>query len=793
MSISADGSTALVGGPFRSGGAAWVWTRTGTVWTQRARLVGSGSVGGSGQGAAVALSADGATALIGGPSDNDYAGAAWVWKLTGGVWMQQGGKLVGSDAVGPGAQQGTAVALSADGTTALIGGRGDDSLTGAAWVWTGSGGVWTQQGRKLVGAGAVYSAAQGSSLSLSADGNTALVGGPEDNAGDGAAWVWKRSGEVWTQQDSKLFGSGAAGGAGQGFSVSLSADGTTALIGGLWDNQDHGAAWVWTRSGDVWTQQGSKLADADGFASQGYSVALSADGGTALIGAPHDQSDAYDAGSVRVWTRTGVLWTPQGAKLTVPGSAWQGYSAALSADGSMTIVGGPNDSDGAGAAWVWTRSGGGWTPVSKLPAYYGSSGQGAAVTVSADGTTALLGGPNDQTDIFFGAVWVWTRRDGGWVRDFVKLKGTSNGSGASSQGTSVSLSADGTTALIGGPDDNDGVGAAWLWTRSGGGWTESAKLVASSALGKARQGSAVWLSGDGGTALIGGPSDDGGVGAAWVWTRIGGVWTQGAKLIGSGAVGHAYQGSAVSLSADGTTALIGGFGDSAGAGAAWVWAQNGGVWAMQGQKLVGVGASGMASQGYSVSLAWDGNTALVGGPRDNGNVGAVWVWTRSGGSWTLRGEKLVGAGAVGNAYQGWSVALSADGTTALIGGPADNGGAGAVWVFVADVGSTDVAPTITTPPSHQTLTAGGTARFRAEAVGRPAPVVQWQVSTNGGASFSDLTGATLPTYTFTATAADTGKQFRAVFTNSSGSATSSAAMLDVVVATASTVALARQS
>jgi hypothetical protein len=141
--------------------------------------------------------------------------------------------------------------------------------------------VWSQQGRKLVGAGAVGPALQGISVALSADGNTAVVGGFGDDA-NGAAWVFIRSGGVWTQQGSKLVGTGAVGNAGQGLSVALSADGDTAIIGGYQDRSDAGAAWVFTRSGGVWTQEGSKLAEtgAVGPALQGISVALSADGKT---------------------------------------------------------------------------------------------------------------------------------------------------------------------------------------------------------------------------------------------------------------------------------------------------------------------------------------------------------------------------------------------------------------------------------------------------------------------------------------------------------------------------------
>jgi hypothetical protein len=150
---------------------------------------------------------------------------------------------------------------------------------------------------------------------------------------------------------------------------------------------------------------------------------------------------------------------------------------------------------------------------------------------------------------------------------------------------------------------------------------------------------------------------------------------QGPKLVGTGVVGSAEQGSSVSLSGDGNTAIVGGPLDSP-IGAAWVYTRSNGVWTQQGDKLVGTGAAGTGQQGFSVALSADGNTAIVGGPYDNadpggGAVGAAWVYTRSNGVWTQQGSKLVGTGAVGNAEQGASVALSSDGNTAIVGAPSE--------------------------------------------------------------------------------------------------------------------------
>ena len=205
----------------------------------------------------VALSADGNTAIVGGPFDTSNSGAAWVFNRSGGVWTQQGNKLVGSGAVGR-ARQGATVALSADGNTAIVGGPFDNWNTGAAWVFTRSNGVWIQQRSKLVGAGAVGNAGQGSSVALSSHGNTAIVGGPLDNLNTGAAWVFTRSDGVWTQPGNKLVGTDAIGSARQGSSVALSVDGSTAIVGGPFDNLNTGAAWVYTCSGSCQGHQAGR-------------------------------------------------------------------------------------------------------------------------------------------------------------------------------------------------------------------------------------------------------------------------------------------------------------------------------------------------------------------------------------------------------------------------------------------------------------------------------------------------------------------------------------------------------
>jgi hypothetical protein len=730
VALSGDGNTALIGARYgifggESGigaGAAWVFVRSGGAWAQQGgKLVGTGHVGegefahvGEGEfGTSVALSDDGDTALIGGPADDENVGAAWVFTRSGTTWAQQGGKLTGTGESGAG-RFGRSVTLSADGDTALIGGTRDDGFAGAAWVFTRSGSTWAQQGEKLTGTGAVGQAEFGRSVALSADGDTALVGGWSDNGNAGAAWAFTRSGTTWGQQGGKLTGTGETGEGAFGTSVALSADGNTALIGGPRDNGEAGAAWAFTHSSSTWTQQGGKLTGTGGTGAGrfGESVALSADGNTALIGGPED-----DAATGGAWalTRSGGAWSQQGSKLTggEEDNSEFGVLVALSADGNTALVGGWNNDGRKGAAWVFTRSGGVWSQQGpKLTAGSESesgAGFGTSVALSADGNTALIGAPGD--DNRKGAAWVFTRTGATWAKQGGKLTAGDDAVGNPWFGYTVALSGDGNTALIGGWLDDGWKGAAWVFTRSGSTWTQQGdKLTADDEDGEGMFATNVTLSADGDTALIGGWNDDSelgvggnrdysGKGAAWIFTRSGSSWTQrGPKLTPDDEAGNGKFGTIVALSADGDTALIGGWNDDHSKGAAWVFTRSGSTWTQQGAKLTGGGETGEGRFGVAVALSADGNTALVGGLADNSTRGAAWLFARSGSTWTQQGPKLTPADGAGEGEFGTNVALSADGTTGLVGAWRDNSGTGAAWVFVNEPAEPEPPPTEPTNP-----------------------------------------------------------------------------------------------
>jgi len=364
-------------------------------------------------------------------------------------------------------------------------------------------------------------------------------------------------------------------------------------------------------------------------------------------------------------------------------------TVAISADGSTAIVGNPDDNSLKGTASIFVRANGTWSQQGGKLAPNDTSDYGAfgsSVSLSLDGNTALIGAKGAN----HGGSWIFTRSAGVWTQQGSELLGTGGVAGPA-QGSAVAISEDANTALIGGDEDDFATGAFWVFTRSGGSWSQQGPKLVSTGAGGAHLGSSLALSADGNTAIVGADRDNNSTGAAWIFIRNGNSWTQqGSKLVGAGAVAAANQSLSVAISGDGNTALVGHPLDSAGMGAAWVFTRSNGTWSQQGGKLTGAGAAGTPQQGTSVAISGDGNTAVLGGPDDGALKGAAWVFKRSGGAWTQQGSKLVGTG--GGGFHGGSLALTPDASTLLVGGAAD------AWVFTGPQSATP-APAAVGPAS----------------------------------------------------------------------------------------------
>jgi MYXO-CTERM domain-containing protein len=633
--VSVSGDTALVGvygddvGKNADQGSAYVFLRVGGAWTLEAKLT-------AGDGAAndyfgLSVSVFGDTALVG-ASLNDVGtktdqGSAYVFVRSGTTWTQQA-KLTAGDGA---AFDAFGSSVSVTGDTAVIGAFQDDVSTstdqGSAYVFVRSGSAWTQQAKLTAGDGAANDAF-GSSVSVSGD--TALLGAHQDDIGistnQGSAYVFVRTGTTWTQQAKLTAGDGVTA---DTFGYSVSVSGDTALVGAYWDNiganTDQGSAYVFVRSGTSWSEQ-AKLTASDGAAFDYFGSSVSVSGDTAVVGAYFDDVGAnVNQGSAYVFVRSGTAWTQQ-AKLTAgDGAANDSFGSSVSVSGDTTLAGAYADDLGAntnqGSTSVFVRAGTSWTQLTKLTAGEGSANDNFGFSVSLSGDTALVGVYRDDvgTNVDQGSAYVFVRSGTAWRQQARLTAG--DGAAVDLFGLSVSLSGD--TALVGAFGDdvgtNNAQGSAYVFVRAGPTWTQQAKLTAGDGAANDNFGFSVSLSGD--TALAGAPWDDVGnntnQGSASVFVRAGTTWTQQAKLTAND--GAANDSFGANLAVSGDTALVGAFQDDVGTntdqGSAYVFVRSGTTWTQQVKLTAGDGAAGDVF-GTSVSIA--GDTALVGSPGAGG-------------------------------------------------------------------------------------------------------------------------------------------------------------------------------
>ncbi|KYK22330.1 hypothetical protein AYK25_02710 [Thermoplasmatales archaeon SM1-50] len=358
-SVSLDGDTALIGA-FNADvngiacGSAYVFNYADNTWTEQTKLIASDGELFDCFGCSVSL--DGDTALIGASDDDDHgscSGSAYVFLRSGTTWTQQA-KLLAFDGE---AHDDFGCAVSVYGNTALIGASHDGDngeAAGAAYVFTRTSNTWAFQAKLLASDGIAWDRF-GSSVSLYGD--IAIIGAPMDDDGKGSVYVFTRSGSTWTQQQ-KLQASDGNMGHFFGYAVSLYME--TVLIGAYGEDshgQLSGSAYVFIRIGTTWAQQAKLLAldnqEEDGF---GWSVSL--EGTTAVIGAPWDDDNGDNSGSTYVFTYSGNLWTQVSKILPSDGGEWQYFGNSVSHQMNTTFIAADHDDDkgdNSGSVYVLER------------------------------------------------------------------------------------------------------------------------------------------------------------------------------------------------------------------------------------------------------------------------------------------------------------------------------------------------------------------------------------------------------------------------------------------------------
>ncbi len=399
FSVAVSGDTAVVGARFddaagSNSGSAYVFVRNPSdgTWTQQAKLTAMGAAAGDNFGFSVSV--DGDTAVVGAYQDDDAgstSGSAYVFTRSGSTWTQQA-KLTAADAA-TGDHFGFSVAVSGD--TAVVGARFDDfraTNSGSAYIFTRSGSTWIQQA-KLTASDGAFVDLFGSSVAINVD--TIVVGAKnDDDAGSnsGSAYVFTRSGTMWSQQVKLTAGDAAAG---DNFGISVAVSGDTAVIGAFLDDDassQSGSAYVFSRSGSTWTQQ-SKLTAADAALADQFGISVSVSGDTAVVGAYSDDDAGFQSGSAYVFSRSGSTWTQQ-AKLTAADAATgDRFGISVSVSGDTAVVGANQDDDAganSGSAYVFSLTPPNTPPVAEAgpdQTVECTSPSGASVTLDGSGST----------------------------------------------------------------------------------------------------------------------------------------------------------------------------------------------------------------------------------------------------------------------------------------------------------------------------------------------------------------------------------------------------------------------
>lgn len=360
-----------------------------------------------------------------------------------------------------------------------------------------------------------------------------------------------------------------------GTTVAISADGNTVLVGETSGEicfsspQSCGAAYVFVRQGTGWGLSATLTSPETEAVAFGQTVALSGDGNVALVAAPRSGCplpiSPNTCGEVFAFVRTGGLWVFE-KKIVKPLTRLEfdqfGLHMALSQDGSKAVIASQGDECiggvHCGAGYVYDRAGGAWNQEAQLltsPDPKAQAGLSAAIT--ADGNLVMLGAITNQAFVF-------TRSGGTWTQT-AQIPSPAGGSDPfGSFGSSVALSADGTLALIGSPGAPflplDG-GAVYSFVRNGITWTQQQKVTVAGAAAGDQLGSGVALSGDGRTALVlaGAESCAAGsrCGAVYEMLGQGGTWSAPVRLFALVPRPGDFPTPSLALSAAGRTGIVG--------------------------------------------------------------------------------------------------------------------------------------------------------------------------------------------------------------------------------------------
>lgn len=639
-------------------------------------------------GYAVAVSDDGNT--VAGSAYNDLNGKGSVIILTRGDsgWVKQA-TIVN---VPQTANEffGTSISISGDGNTVAIGATETGSNSaGSVYVSIRNGTTWSAP-VKLPSTYYQINGRFGTSIGLSNDGKTVIVGAPASGSNTGIAFVFTRSVNTWTLSNS-LVPSDPAVGDGFGSAVAISNDGNTAVISAPSKDSGAGAVYVFTRSGTTWTQA-VRLSSGDSVSGDGFGseVAISDNGNTIAVSANSKTVGSKTvAGVAYIFTKSGATW-PVTIKLTAgdydTGTQF-GKDIALSSDGLVLVAGRTEDSSaGNGSTYLFTLTSSGWFQQQKITDPVGATGDrfGCSVALDSFGSVLVVGSPlaDANTIANAGGVFIYD------LTSSSELFKVTSSDTTEHLGAIVAISGDGNTIAV---NSNDGniKGSVKIFVKGSSGWTLQTVLTATDAINDWGFGSSAALSYDGNTVAIGASHADSpslvNAGAAYVFTRSSGTWTQQGKLLPNDPAVDLQMGVSIAISGDGSTVAVGSINYSNSNGKVYLYARTGATWAFTTSFMPATILATGNQFGCSVTLTFNGSYLAIGEKTGTGSVaysGAVYVYRKVNGTWAQTAKIVPSDTNNANAHFGISVSFSADGSKLIVG--ADNDGAyGAVYIFTA--------------------------------------------------------------------------------------------------------------
>lgn len=322
------------------------------------------------------------------------------------------------------------------------------------------------------------------------------------------------------------------------FGLSMATDGATLVVGAQYADArgtDSGQAYVFEQTGGRWHQAAVLLAS-DAAAGDQFGLTVSVSGATVAVGARLADSGPAAAGAAYVFTRQNGSWQ-QVVKLTASDAVAGDIFGRVSIDEDvMMITADLNDDRGlnAGKAYAFRRRAGAWAEVARMTANDGTAGDEFGLSLDLEDGTAVFGavGSNRRADDS-GAAYVFEQRGSEWVQA-ARLTASD---GATGHGFGWSVAVDDDTIVVGAPNHNGAgrrAGAAFVFERRAGVWTQAAQLTASDAAPATSFGSTVAISGN--TIVVGMLFDGAGTrpGAAYVFERRDGRWSEVVRLVEGG-------------------------------------------------------------------------------------------------------------------------------------------------------------------------------------------------------------------------------------------------------------------